>query len=319
MAVVSESRLVTLDREADVFVARECARAMALQAGLDGYVASNIEIAVSELSTNVLRYGKRGQALLRIDSRGFEIEIHDEGPGFGAASPRTDGLGIGLTGAARLLDELDLENSTTGGRAIGRKALPAARPEETTWMAASASSTLGPEVLGGDAYVVENVASGLLVAMVDGLGHGTPAHIAASAVVDHVRSHRDGTPAELVAGAHSAARDTRGAVALFALIEPEPGRLRWAGVGDVTGMLLPSGIRLLPQTGSLGVRVPPVVREEEASWTADSSLVLWTDGCHPPTPDRVPDPSRLRDWVEDALIANRKGTDDALVLAVRHS
>lgn len=318
MAVVSESRLVTIDREADVFVARECARAMALQAGFDAYVVSNIETAVSELSSNVLRYGIRGHAMLRINTRGFEVEIQDEGPGFGAASSRTDGLGIGLAGAGRLLDQLNVENSATGGRVIGRKTLPAARPGETTWMAASALSTFGLEVLGGDAHLVEEVPAGLLVVMVDGLGHGTAAHVAASAVVDHVRSHRDMAPADLVTGAHAAARDTRGAVALCALIEPKTGRLRWAGVGDTTGMILPSGMRLLPQPGSLGVRVP-VIREEEASWTPDSSLVLCTDGCRPPSPAPVPDQSGLRNWVEEALVANRKGTDDAMILAVRQS
>jgi anti-sigma regulatory factor (Ser/Thr protein kinase) len=317
MGVTVESRVVEINRSLDVLVARENARLMAAAAGFDRYACTEIETAVSELGTNVLRYGVRGRAFLRTNPEGFEVEVLDEGPGFGAAPTHSSGLGIGLDGAGRLMDELSIENRPEGGRVLAKKAGPWRQLSGSKWVAAAAMATVDGETVGGDAYLVKEQGRCLLVAVVDGLGHGDAAATAAAQVIAHFQERSQDPVDVLLVGAHTSARSTRGAVAIVARIDPEAERLTYAGVGDVSGLLLSTGERLIPHNGCLGVRVP-TIQSRDLTWRSGSMLVLWTDGLHLSAPLPTPEPTRgaFQEWAEQLLIEDRTGHDDALVLAI---
>jgi serine/threonine-protein kinase RsbT len=93
---------------------------------------SRIATAVSELTRNIVRYasGGRGEVVIREitgpgDQPGVEIVVSDEGPGIadielamreGVSS--STGLGMGLPGTRRLMDEMTIESGAGRGTVI---------------------------------------------------------------------------------------------------------------------------------------------------------------------------------------------------------
>jgi serine/threonine protein phosphatase PrpC len=171
----------------------------------------------------------------------------------------------------------------------------------------------------GDQYLVREMPSRVLVAVVDGLGHGPEAAAAAKAAVAVLDGCDDASLARLVTRCHENLRGTRGAVLSLASIEP--GNLTWLGVGNVDGVLLRSGFgppdHLLVRGGVVGHRLPSLDVSRTPLGRGDT-LVLATDGVHrrfverpevvysaPPTAERI-----LTDFGKD--------TDDALVMVVRY-
>ena len=117
--------------EDDLIVARQHARAIAGALGFGAVDQSRIATAVSELARNVLRYaeGGRGEVLIRTlttgRDQGIEIVVSDAGPGIadvelamrpGYTSGR--GLGMGLPGTKRLMDEMEMESALGRGTVV---------------------------------------------------------------------------------------------------------------------------------------------------------------------------------------------------------
>jgi len=131
---VNESTTFSLnvDDEDDLVMARATARAIAQRLGFGIVDQSRIATAVSELTRNVLRYadGARGDVDIRVvhnhaGREGIEIVVSDDGPGIedidlvlqaGYSSGR--GLGLGLSGTRRLMDEMEIESEVGRGTTI---------------------------------------------------------------------------------------------------------------------------------------------------------------------------------------------------------
>ena len=108
--------------------ARAQARAAAQQLGFRLVDQSRVATAVSELSRNVLRYATDGRGEVSIRSLhdvkgrvGIEIVVTDYGPGIqNIATVMQDGystgrgLGLGLSGTRRLMDDMEIESSPAG-------------------------------------------------------------------------------------------------------------------------------------------------------------------------------------------------------------
>src|SRR2546430_3534138 len=75
-----------------------------------------------------------------------------------------------------------------------------------------ASLALPGEAESGDRHLVTPVGTGVLVAVVDGLGHGAEAASAAKAAVAALERHATESPAPLLERCHRALKGTRGAV-----------------------------------------------------------------------------------------------------------
>jgi serine/threonine-protein kinase RsbT len=90
--------------------------------------------AVSELAHNLVRHATRGgtitvTVLRRSDKNGIEVIAEDDGPGIPDVTlamqdgfSSTDGLGSGLPGAKRLMDDFEITSTVgTGTRIVARK------------------------------------------------------------------------------------------------------------------------------------------------------------------------------------------------------
>jgi signal transduction histidine kinase len=129
-------------READIVKVRERVRRLARQMNFDTTTQIKITTAVSELTRNIYEYAGSGAITLAVAFRrgggnaaGLQITARDEGPGIDEASLRAimrgqytspSGLGVGLTGTRRLMDEFEIESAGTGTRVTIIKWLPPA-------------------------------------------------------------------------------------------------------------------------------------------------------------------------------------------------
>src|ERR1700740_2567242 len=79
---------------------------------------------------------------------------------------------------------------------------------------------------------------GVLIAAIDGIGHGEEAANAAKTAGALLKRFADEPIISLVERCHGRLRGTRGIVLSLAFIEPALGMMTWLGVGNVQGLLM---------------------------------------------------------------------------------
>jgi phosphoserine phosphatase RsbX len=180
------------------------------------------------------------------------------------------------------------------------------------------------ETTSGDLAVVTLLPEGVLVAGIDGLGHGNEAARAARKAADVLRGSASRDLVLLVERCHAALKGTRGAAISLAFLSPSDPGVTWLGVGNVEGRVLsgdPSAIRpkgSLPLgNGVPGHELPPV-RTATLELRTGDILVLATDGIEAVFADSL-DISGSTQAISERILADHwRPTDDALVVAVRY-
>ncbi|MBV1856520.1 ATP-binding protein [Catellatospora tritici] len=128
-AVVGAAQTQTIASDEDVVRVRQLVRTAAVAAKLSLVDQTKVVTAASELARNTLVYGGGGRAKVStVDNgarRGIRIVFSDEGPGIAdVALALTDGytsgggLGLGLSGARRLVDEFELSTEVGAGTTV---------------------------------------------------------------------------------------------------------------------------------------------------------------------------------------------------------
>jgi len=91
-----------------------------------------IAAAISEIARNILMYAKRGEVTLGVvtngDRQGVVIVARDQGPGIRDVERALEdgystsgGLGLGLPGARRLMDDFDVSSTVGKGTTVTMK------------------------------------------------------------------------------------------------------------------------------------------------------------------------------------------------------
>jgi serine/threonine-protein kinase RsbT len=123
---------IAIESDADVVTARQRARALAIELEMPSTDQTLLATAISEIARNITAYavGGRGQVLIdtvrdRRGRRGVRVIARDEGPGIEDLDRAlTDGfttgggLGLGLPGARRLVDEFDIDTGPGKGTTV---------------------------------------------------------------------------------------------------------------------------------------------------------------------------------------------------------
>ncbi|MET1077060.1 MAG: anti-sigma regulatory factor [Pseudomonas sp.] len=126
---VRSSGTQSIQIEQDVVLARQLARKLAQECGMRLIDLTKLVTAVSELARNTMVYGGGGDmdwCIVDEAARtGLRLTFRDEGPGIPDLKlAMTDGwtsgggLGLGLTGAKRLVDDFELETSAGAGTRV---------------------------------------------------------------------------------------------------------------------------------------------------------------------------------------------------------
>lgn len=123
---MAQSKTAVIRSDLDIVIARTMARDMAKALGFGPIDQARIATAVSELARNIFLYAGTGNVTVRDIERGsrkgIEIICEDQGPGI----PNIDlvmqdgystshGMGMGLPGAKRLMDEFDIKSKEGEG------------------------------------------------------------------------------------------------------------------------------------------------------------------------------------------------------------
>jgi serine/threonine-protein kinase RsbT len=114
--------------EADIVLARQQGRNIATKLGASLSEVTLIATAISELARNIVSYAKQGEIVLSVvegSRRGIRIVARDQGPGIpDIALAMRDGystgggLGLGLPGAKRLMDEFEIVSEVGKGTTV---------------------------------------------------------------------------------------------------------------------------------------------------------------------------------------------------------
>jgi len=187
-----------------------------------------------------------------------------------------------------------------------------------------ATLTLPGERESGDLHLVKPVRAGVLVSVVDGLGHGAEAAAAARAAVAALSRHAQESVLPLLQRCHQALAGTRGAVVSVALFDRADGSMTWLGVGNVEGVLLYADAgerrgreRLVTRGGIVGSELPPL-RAEVLAVAPGDTLILATDGIQSGFADDLAVEAPPQQLADQILTRSGKRTDDALVLVARY-
>jgi phosphoserine phosphatase RsbX len=175
----------------------------------------------------------------------------------------------------------------------------------------------------GDHHLVCCNRNGILVAAIDGIGHGEEAANASKAAAALLRSSADEPIISLVERCHEKLRSSRGVVLSLAFVDPDHGMMTWLGVGNVQGVLMRSAAKngnaqesLLLRAGVVGSQLP-ALQATVLPIAKGDTLFFATDGIRsdfPTTLSARENPQRAADRI---LEQYRSGNDDALVLVTR--
>ena len=176
----------------------------------------------------------------------------------------------------------------------------------------------------GDQHVALFFPGGVLVAVVDGLGHGDEAALAAKTAVEALEHHAGESLFSLVQHCHEALRETRGVVMSLAEFRASDNAMTWLGVGNVAGVLLHSDVHpdfaqetLSSRGGIVGHQLPRLYGSVIRLVQGDT-LIFATDGIRSGFELGMPLGGSPQEIADHILASCGRGTDDALVLVVRY-
>ena len=120
---------VAIRTDADVVTARQEARTMGASLGFSSTDLTLLATAISEVARNITTYAGEGEVQLRLVSaggrQGIEVIAADQGPGIADVERAMqdgyttgNGLGLGLPGTRRLVDDFELETAPGAGTTI---------------------------------------------------------------------------------------------------------------------------------------------------------------------------------------------------------
>ncbi len=126
---VLQDIVVAIRSDGDIVAARQQGRSLAAAIGFTATDATLIATAISELARNIVMYAGQGEVMMRsveiAQRKGIVIVARDSGPGIRSLEnvlrdgySTSGGLGLGLPGVKRLMDEFAIESELGQGTMI---------------------------------------------------------------------------------------------------------------------------------------------------------------------------------------------------------
>ncbi len=181
----------------------------------------------------------------------------------------------------------------------------------------------GGEGESGDLHMVCCNQNGVLIAVIDGIGHGEEAAEVARIAATLLRGSVDEPVISLVERCHEKLKGTRGVVLSLAFVSPEQKMMTWIGVGNVQGVLVRADTQkgnpqesLLLRAGVVGSKLP-FLQASVLPVSLGDTIVFATDGIQSDFSaglSAMQNPQRAADRILNKF---RSNNDDALVLVAR--
>lgn len=315
--------------------ARRGINTLAGQLGFDAEDAGRAALVATEIGTNLVKHGGGGQLIAQSIERdgriGLELLGLDQGPGMeDIAKCLRDGYstsgspGTGLGAMERLSQRFEIYSRPGLGTAVLAQLWPAAREPAPGLTQLGALVVPKPgEVACGDRWCYHERVEGILVAGIDGLGHGLGAEQAATEACRVLQAENHRAPQRLMQILHEALRPTRGAAVTLLEVDWDAGRITSVGVGNVAAAVINGNEtkRIATDNGIVG-HVISRPRELVHACPPGAVLVVHSDGLTTSwQAERYPGLMQHH----AALIAGvlyrdcTRGRDDSLVVVIRRT
>ena len=126
---MASEAVIPINADTDVVAARQKGRELATELGFVSTDSTLLATAISELARNIIRYAKYGEILIVSvqsgDRVGITVVARDKGPGITNISlamqdgfSTSGGLGLGLPGVKRMMDEFHLVSDANNGTKV---------------------------------------------------------------------------------------------------------------------------------------------------------------------------------------------------------
>jgi len=120
-----EQRRFTIKNVVDVVRARRSGLGIALGMGFHQAEANKVAVVISELGRNIELYAGEGTITVTIYDRSIEVVAEDNGPGIpdvervlAGGYTTSQGMGLGVSGSKRLMDEFEIHSVVNEGTTI---------------------------------------------------------------------------------------------------------------------------------------------------------------------------------------------------------
>jgi anti-sigma regulatory factor (Ser/Thr protein kinase) len=252
-----------------------------------------VALVVTELATNLLKHtaGAGGDLVFRsveeAGATGLDILSLDRGPGIanigaslrdGCSTSASSGTGLGAI--RRQSSAFDIFSSPGRGTAVFSRIWRGEPPEfpRTPSVGAVCLPVHGEEAY-GDAWAMRAAGDATLFMLADGLGHGPDAAAASKLAVAIFEKQVSRRPSELVDLIHAGLRSTRGAAVVVVELALGMRVVRFAGLGNISGLILSAGTSrsMVSYNGTAGVEARRI-QEFTYPWPEGGLLVLHSDG-----------------------------------------
>lgn len=324
---------LAIQDQSHVSETRRRAIEIAQREGFGEVDCGKVALVVTELSTNVLKHGGGGEILVGAygegPDSGIELIALDRGPGIpNLATSLADGYstagtaGNGMGAVVRQSHFVEIASWPGNGAAV----LARLRPGHAQGSSNSASRIgaisvpkLGEEVC-GDSWAFSGGPEETTLMVADGLGHGPEA---AEASVQAVRlfhrfnGHRAPVLLDYI---HGGLRATRGAAVSVARFQPASGKVVYAGIGNIAGVIVANGElkRMVSMPGTAGHNARKIQAFEYPF--ASGLVILHSDGLASSwTLDRYPDLAQRHPVLIAAVLYRdlTRRRDDVTVLVAK--
>jgi len=288
---LSPQLVFPINHASDVAAARRAAQKLADTLGFDEVKAGRLAIVITEAGTNILKHAGEGMlyiAAAQSSARmaGVDVLAIDSGPGIadlafsiqdGVSTAGTAGTGLGAL--RRQSDEFDVWSMRDKGAVFFMRLWQGAAPPEPCGVEVGALCVpLAGEEVCGDAWGMLCDRDGASLVGADGLGHGPDAAKASAGAVEALQRPAS-TSSELLQLAHERLRGTRGAAVSVARVDYADMQLRFAGIGNVSGIVVDGDTRrtLVSHNGIVGHNMRKV-QEFSADFGPGALCILHSDG-----------------------------------------
>lgn len=253
-----------------------------------------IDIAVSELTSNIIKHAVNGELLARFSRENnrkvFEMICMDSGPGIrnvsnsmkdGVSTTRT--LGQGLGALQRLSDIFQVYSIVKWGTVCYCKIYASTHPSAARPPAikVGALNVAKPgQTVSGDGFQIVANSNFTKLFMGDGLGHGPEAYDAVQTAITNFKLCTWNDPAEILKFIHNPSRTKRGLVGAAVVADHRLKKWQICSVGNIETSLSDGMLtkKYSSHNGIIGANFPALLINHEIALGKHQCLIMSSDG-----------------------------------------
>ncbi len=286
-----KSKILNINDQYSIYPILKYANEIAQEVGLTNFQCKELEVAIRELVSNVVRHGGgSGQVRFFINQNKpneLIIEVEDWGSGIANFDEVIEdgystkgGLGGGLPAVNRMMDSFQLVSRPNSGTLFRTSKL--AKKEDTqkgdTWRFSVYTKPKESETENGDGFLIKRQGNKTYVFLIDGLGHGSSAHLATQKALKYLEDIFHWDVDRIIDFLNKKLTHTRGIVMGIAIVFDDKDEVRYTGIGNIYGRIIgKNNLTFLNYNGTIGGTIH-TFKTLKYDYSSGDIMVLHSDG-----------------------------------------